>query len=573
MKLGTRITLSTTALVMAAFAVFGLVSVRIRRAELVADLERHTQSIGKALRVALEAALQEGLYEDVRKLVLRLQEADTSIGIAYLELKPQAQAPAVDPSADSTDRGGDGGARTGPGTDGDGGVAEVIVEEDEEGRYVAPAPDPVRDARVRRMLIALQPVDEHVQRGGKSIYAYTLPIADEQSRIVAAIDITRDESDAERALADTERTVALTVLLVGGGLVLLVWLTTRGAISSPLQRLVEGIDEVAHGDLTRAILREREDEIGDLADRFNQMTANLREARSETERGIEARVTLESRLRQSEKLATIGQLAAQIAHEVGTPLGVIGGRARTMEKKAVDPVEVAKNAGIIAVQATRITKIIQRLLDFARAKVATKSKVDLSSVARDTIDFLEHQLAASNVSARILPFAREEGAAEVPDEPCVVADADQLQQVCLNLCLNAIQAMPSGGTLELSTRAVLRRKPGLDLAPPGRYVVLEVADDGPGVPVEDRERIFEAFYSTRHGDGGTGLGLAVSMGIVKDHDGWIAIAERVGGGSCFQVFLPAPDADDAGPADESAAAVGASDDRASSGGAPTPVKE
>ncbi|HEX8953100.1 MAG TPA: ATP-binding protein, partial [Polyangia bacterium] len=219
---------------------------------------------------------------------------------------------------------------------------------------------------------------------------------------------------------------------------------------------------------------------------------------------------------------------------------------------AVDPAEVAKNAGIIATQTQRITKIIQQLLDFARRPASTRTQVDLHSVAKDCLDFLEHQLNTSRVEAKLRPFAidstRTDGSAVAllpPDHPIVQGDADQLQQVCLNLCVNAIQAMPSGGALELATRALIRRRPGLDAADPGRYVVLEVADTGVGIPVADRDRIFEPFYSTKQGDtkeGGTGLGLAVSVGIVKDHDGWMEIDNRPGGGTVFRVFLPASEA-------------------------------
>ena len=210
---------------------------------------------------------------------------------------------------------------------------------------------------------------------------------------------------------------------------------------------------------------------------------------------------------------------------------------------------MAKNAGIIAAQTQRITKIIQQLLDFARRPASTRTIVDLHSVAKDCLDFLEHQLATSRVEAKLRPFiidsTRTDGSAVAllpPESPVVLGDSDQLQQVCLNLCVNAIQAMPSGGALELATRALIRRRPGLDAADPGRYVVLEVSDTGVGIPVADRERIFEPFYTTKQGgskEGGTGLGLAVSVGIVKDHDGWIEIDSRAGGGTVFRVFLPA----------------------------------
>jgi signal transduction histidine kinase len=209
-----------------------------------------------------------------------------------------------------------------------------------------------------------------------------------------------------------------------------------------------------------------------------------------------------------------------------------------MEKKSEDPDAVAKNAAIIAAQTQRITKIIQQLLDFARRKASERTQVDLQRVAEDCLEFLEHQLSTSGVRARLIDFAAGEGA---PDRPLVHADADQLQQVCLNLCLNAIQAMPDGGRLELTTRSLVRRRPGLEAAEPIPVVVLEVADTGVGIPEEDRERIFEPFYSTKTGDdeGGTGLGLSVSHGIVKDHDGWIEIDARPGGGTVFRVFVPA----------------------------------
>jgi signal transduction histidine kinase len=132
-------------------------------------------------------------------------------------------------------------------------------------------------------------------------------------------------------------------------------------------------------------------------------------------------------------------------------------------------------------------------------------------------------------------------ASGAPTPPIVVGIADQLQQVCVNLCLNAVQAMPGGGTLELGCYGQVRRKPGLDVAPPVAYLVLEVADTGVGVPAEDRERIFEPFFSTKE-SGGTGLGLAVSLGIAKEHDGWIEVEGRPEGGTLFRVFLPAPEA-------------------------------
>jgi signal transduction histidine kinase len=517
-KIGTRISVTTVVMVIMTLGLYGYLSVRQRRAELAADLERQTELVGAAVQIAFEAALQDGLFEDVSGLIRRWQAAEPGIGLSYIDLvhmKPGQPPPAfVVAESERPDGGGD---------------THV---------YRPPPADATRAGRLNRMIIDKVPVGEHITMAERPVYALSVPIRDQERKVIAAIELSRDETELGDLFSESVRNAIFAL----GGLSLLlaalVWLSARSGISNPLKRLVEAIDDVTHGDLGRVILRERDDEVGDLAERFNEMTHSLREAREEILHGVDAKLALESRLRHSEKLATIGQLAAGIAHEVGTPLNVIGGRARTMEKKSDDPEAVAKNAAIIAAQTQRITKIIQQLLDFARRPATVRTAVDLSTVSKDCIDFLEHQLATSRVETQLRSFAVEENG---PSKPVVYGDSDQLQQVCLNLCVNAVQAMPEGGRLEIATRGLSRRKPGLETTAPEPYVVLEVADTGMGIPEEDRERIFEPFYSTKQrGDtGGTGLGLAVSVGIVKDHDGWIEIDSRPGGGTVFRVFLPA----------------------------------
>jgi signal transduction histidine kinase len=538
-KIGTRLTITAVTLVILTLSLYGWVSLRTRHAELTSDLERQMALVGASTRVSLEAALKDGLFEDSRKLVARWQDAEPTIRFTYFDVA-HARAGTQTPAFVAARK--------------DGAVpAGAVTTTDDAFVYLPAPPDPTRAQRLQRMTIEKEPVGEHIEVDGKRLYALMEPVRDESDRVVAALELVRDEEHVAGGLRASQRTVVWALIGLSALLAGTLWLSTRQSISNPLKRLVEAIDDVTHGDLGRVILRERDDEVGDLADRFNAMTGSLREAREEILAGVDAKLQLEARLRHSEKLATIGQLAAGIAHEVGTPLNVIGGRARQMEKKANEPAEVAKNAGIIAAQTQRITKIIQQLLDFARRPASVRRKVDLQTVAKDCLDFLEHQLATSRIAATLVAFSvdstRTEGSAVTllpPDGPTVRGDADQLQQVCLNLCINAIQAMPQGGALELTTRALVRRRPGLDVAEPGRYVVLEVADTGVGIPEQDRERIFEPFYSTKQGqDGketGTGLGLAVSVGIVKDHDGWMEIDSRAGGGTIFRVFLPATEA-------------------------------
>ncbi len=538
MKIGTRLMLTTLCLVVATLGLYGIVSARERHAEVVGDLERQTALVGTAVQVAFESAIQDGRLEHVSDLVSRWKAIESGVVLSYFDLlhqKLNAPPPAF-AIADPTESEVDGGAP-----------------------YVLPPPDPSRTERLVRLRIDSAAIGEHVQLQGRATYVLTVPIRDANRKVIGAVELVRDESDVADALTESSRRAVVAILLLTAALGLVLWLLARSTLSRPLSRLIEAVDDVTHGDLGRVILRESNDEIGDLADRFNAMTGSLRDARTQILAGVDTRSTLEARLRHSEKLATIGQLAAGIAHEVGTPLNVIGGRARALEKKAQDAAspppsaEVAKHSGIIAQQAQRITKIIQRLLDFARRPENVRAPMDLGRVAANCLDFLEHQIASRSVEARMAPYVRSDEQASAT--PMVTADADQIQQVCLNLCVNALEAMPEGGRLYLSTTGLERRRPGLDAAPPGRYVVLEVADTGSGIVAEERERIFEPFYSTKaHATqagefdeataseprgGGTGLGLAVSAGIVKDHDGWIELDERPGGGARFRVFLPA----------------------------------
>jgi signal transduction histidine kinase len=331
-------------------------------------------------------------------------------------------------------------------------------------------------------------------------------------------------SDLGRALTLILLIVVVTTLMVAA-------LASR-FVSRPITKLLSGIDDVAKGDLSHVILSERDDEIGQIATRFNEMTFSLRESRGETQRQNEAKLALEQRLGQTEKLATIGQLAAEIAHEVGTPLNVIAGRAKAMKRKSKDQEAVEKNAEIVAEQTARITRIIQRLLDFTRRKVGTtgKAEVNLNELSLTTMELLAGQFSAAKIKTRL---DRAEAL------PRVAGDADRLQQVLINLMLNAVQAMPDGGILTVETRTLKRTRPGLEEGAEQAFITLSIKDTGVGIPEDIRDKIFDPFYTTKEGQGGTGLGLAVCSGIVKEHDGWIDVETNTGGGTVFQVYLPA----------------------------------
>lgn len=365
-------------------------------------------------------------------------------------------------------------------------------------------------------------------------YAMAIPIhnaapGEPMRQVVAFLGLVHDgEFIGREMLRTAERLLPLLLVCVGiFSIAIYVMLMRR--VATPLRRLVEAIDGVSKGDLSRAVLPERDDEIGSLAARFNDMTNYLREAREKEARATAARVATETHLRRAEKLATVGQMAAEIAHEVGTPLNVIGGRARSLARRASDPAEVAKNSEIISAQVDRITKIIRQVLDSSRKSHPTTTEFDLLKTVRDTLEFVDENLKRSRIEVEL---SWENELRPIP------GNADEIQQVCLNLIMNAIQAMPKGGKLNISIEYVIRRKEGLDLALPSAYVMLAFADTGPGIPKEHRARIFDAFFTTKDADQGSGLGLPVSHGIVKDHDGFIEVSDRPEGGAVFRVYLP-----------------------------------
>lgn len=367
-------------------------------------------------------------------------------------------------------------------------------------------------------------------------YYYDLPIRAASDRgkepeVVGLLEISKPADAIDETGDDLSRVGALVLLIVGVTTVMVGAFASR-LVSRPIRKLLSGIDDVAKGDLSHVILSERDDEIGAIATRFNEMTFSLRESRGETQRQNEAKLALEQRLGQTEKLATLGQLAAEIAHEVGTPLNVIAGRARSIQRKAKDADVVEKNAGIIAEQTARITRIIQRLLDFTRRKVgaAAAAEVNLNDLVASTIELLAGQVASARVKVRF----------ERSGQPALVAgDSDRLQQVLINLVLNAVQAMPEGGALVVETGSVRRARPGLEGGAEQRFVSIAVTDTGIGIPADIKDRIFDPFYTTKEGQGGTGLGLAVVSGIVKEHDGWIDVEDGKPSGTVFRVYLPA----------------------------------
>jgi len=231
----------------------------------------------------------------------------------------------------------------------------------------------------------------------------------------------------------------------------------------------------------------------------------------------EDKARLQEQLRHADRLATIGQLAAGVAHEFNEPLGSILGFAQLAAKDLSLPEPVRRDLAKIVAAALHAREVSKQLMTFARQSPPAKTGVSLNSLVEDGLTFLESRCASNGIS-----FLRR----LAPDLPGITADPAQLNQVLINLVVNAIQAMPNGGALTVET-----------LARPGQ-VALAVSDTGVGMSKDLQEKIFLPFFTTKDVNQGTGLGLAVVHGIVTGHGGSIRVESAPGQGSRFEVWLP-----------------------------------
>lgn len=292
---------------------------------------------------------------------------------------------------------------------------------------------------------------------------------------------------------------------------LLVLLVVR-SISRPLQRITLAAVQVAEGDYgTEVDLRRSNDELGLLAASFNDMSRKMAS-------DIESLKRLNEQLLRADRLAAMGTLAAGVAHEVNNPLASISSLIQMMRLRSELSADARDDLDLMLSQIHRITRVTGDLTDFARARPSARTAVDVNESLR--------------ASLRLASFGEGFGNLEVksslaPALPTVVADADQLQQIFLNLLINARDAMPHGGTLTVST------------AFEKGNVLIKIADTGPGIDDAAAEHVFDPFFTTKPAGRGTGLGLAVCYGIVSAHGGTITIEKAPGCGTIFAVRLPA----------------------------------
>ncbi|MBW2310279.1 MAG: cache domain-containing protein [Deltaproteobacteria bacterium] len=307
-------------------------------------------------------------------------------------------------------------------------------------------------------------------------------------------------------------TVAGMLLAIGLGYLL------ADKIMSPVNRLIKASQQVSEGNLIPEIGPLSRDEIGVLQKTFRDMIVSLEE------RDKRRRAESENRLLQSEKQASIGRLAAGVAHEINNPLtGVLAYTHMLLRRKDLGD-DIRSDLETIAESTERVRKIVKGLLDFSRQTKLDREPTEVNRLMRTTISLMENQALVKGVNLKFHPGE---------NLPMVTLDRNQMQSVLLNMIINALDATEPGDTITIYTAA------GLSASDSGqRGVEITIADTGCGIPPENLDKLFDPFFSTKEVGQGTGLGLAVSYGIVQGHGGTMRVQSEVGKGTRFFVWLP-----------------------------------
>jgi two-component system NtrC family sensor kinase len=335
------------------------------------------------------------------------------------------------------------------------------------------------------------------------------------------------------------QTVAWTVLevLIGAAFVILF---TKRFVATPIQQLIKGTKAVSAMNLDQPIgISRRSQELDELVDSFNRMRERLKLAvaeLNEMQQTLESKVdertqqlqTAHRKLVQADRLASLGTLAASVAHEINNPISGVLNLSMLLERlmakgeyPAGREAEFRKYLALISTETARVGRIVSDLLAFSRRSRPQRASADLNKLVRTTLGLADHKLKL--ISAEVI-LDLQEGL------PFVECDASQMQQIILNLVLNGAQAMQplGGGKLTIGTR----------LLPDGENVDLWVTDTGQGISPENLSKIFDPFFTTKADGKGVGLGLAVLYGIVKAHDGEVEVVSRLNQGTTFTVTLP-----------------------------------
>jgi len=319
------------------------------------------------------------------------------------------------------------------------------------------------------------------------------------------------EADSKTVFASIDNLRQSIWLLLGVLLVISLLISVWAAwhMSHPIHELAEAITRYADGDHSVRYNDTRNDEIGIAGKAFNYLTSGLVKAKQERDKA-------EKLARQSERLASVGQLAAGIGHEINNPLMNIMSLATLIEEGVKNNNEALNDLNLLKKEGERCARIVQGILSFARENKPDYHDFNMSQLIEDTLDLLQHRIESAEITV----------VTELEHELILVADMNQLQQVLVNIILNAVQASNSGGIIHIKSYKDID------------YIAVEIMDTGAGIKNHEMSKVFDPFFTTKKEGEGTGLGLSVSYGIVKHHGGTIHLENSPGKGLRVVILLP-----------------------------------
>jgi two-component system, NtrC family, sensor kinase len=461
--------------------VYGLIRIRAGRAELLAETERTVTLIAKAIQASVERGLRDPRASDVNGMLAEIvkdQQQIDRIRIYDRNAQPLLLSNRLPVATDVP--------------------AEVL----------------------RRVTDTGHPEGVSSGRGDKRIFSYVLPIRDAHGDVIGTMEVAHLLSPIEDRVRTATWDIAVRLSLLVAAMTLLTGLVLQREVLRPLSRLMEGIMNLGRGGLARPLPVERRDELGRVAEAFNAMAAQLQAARQDLLRETEHTLDLEQQLRHSATLAVAGRLASGLAHEIGTPLNIISGRAEFI-LQGLPPGDARHDElNVIVGQIDRISAMIRSLLDTVRPVKPEIHGVALKQVVDQLLLLLEHTARRHGVALEV---------SIAGDLPAVRADRNQLQQVFINILMNAFEAARPAGRVHVTARPAARGgRAGVEIA---------VEDTGPGIPPGIQPRIFEPFFSTKPPGEGTGLGLPICRDILKGLGGEIAVQNGQGAGATFLIWL------------------------------------
>lgn len=380
-----------------------------------------------------------------------------------------------------------------------------------------------RDAQGQRVLGVIRPIENEPVCSNAACHAHP-----PEQRVLGVIDANVSLAGVDEQISEFQAHLAWAVvgavLLISAVSAAFIW----GFVYRPVKELMDGTRRVAGGDLDYRLPVHSSDELGDLAASFNKMTAEVAGVQAEIEERVRVKTAELERAHKavlnSEKLASIGKLAATVAHEINNPLFGILTYARLIQRdversEIPGKEEVAEQLRTIERESRRCGELVKNLLTFARQAPSHREATDPRTLVERAVTLVRHKLELQNI----------ELVETFPDDaPPVMCDAAQIQQVVLVLLVNAADAMPQGGRLTVS----------VETDPNGDYVRIRVRDTGTGIPPGVLPQIFDPFFTTKEDQQRTGLGLAVARSIVEQHGGEIAVHSQPGEGTEFVVALP-----------------------------------